>query len=745
MADNSPSGWLRDDLFIITEKQMKMKIRLTFISTLVFVTYTLLLTAQTSLRILDTEWVDFWGEDGTFEEAVIAIQPQGAYMEVELFLTMSALGTNQYGEELEIVLDFSLPKGSIVHDSWLWLPDETTIVKADVHDIRTATQIYEDIVDRAQDPSLLYRKSDGGYRLRIFPLSFESYRKVKLTYLTPAVWKEDGVESFLPTNMFNHSVVPLSNARIITKPTEGWNNPRLAIGGFGDLFFEAASDPVFGDILAVEIPNEFFQSPVKFKTDAPFNEDGIYADKLTDGEDHFYQVAYMPPDVNHQSEGRKICVLMDHQPDNAFVSKFGLFSHLKEELLDYLGVQDSFNIFFSKAGGNHFLSEQWISGEESVDVLSPLVDPVDNYPDVIEILTDGINFIKSNGGTGDILLIANSNNADYWYSSMLTAQILELIGGDDIRINIVQYQDRNYYFDWWWGGDFIVEYNHKELYENLTFHTSGFLYSSFDGAFNAWESISNAFADLFNEDYFFDFDIEMAGGFAYDQYEQQYMGQSKNAGKAIVQTGRFIGEMPMTVEFIGFGSEGNFVEDSHVIEADQFYAADTLLREIWFGHHIRQLEGEASGNSDEQYIIDLSILERVLSRYTAFLALDIENGGDPCLNCWGYEYITVDTEDEEQSESTLKVVAHPNPFADNCMITLEASDVKDDSEIVAYISDSFGKKIRTIDLAGFIQSGKMQWSWNGMDEKGQRVPDGIYFLTIKTDKELYSMKLMLMK
>lgn len=725
---------------------MKMKTRITFLLSFLFLFFSVL-PAQTSLKIFETQWFDNYGVDGTFEEVVIAVQPQGAYMEVELFLTMSALGANVWGDELEIVLDFSLPSGSIVHDSWLWMPDETTIVKADVYDIRTATNIYEDIVDRAEDPSLLYRKEDGGYQLRIFPLEMDGYRKVKLTYLTPAIWTESSVDTWLPTQMFNHSVIPLSSARIITRPAENWTNPRLTLSGMGNLFFESATDPIYGEILAVDIPNEFFRLPIKFEVDAPFDGDGVYAEKLTDGADNFYQLAYIPPEVNHQGEAKKILVLIDNYSPNAYVNKQGLFSHLKEVMRGNLSIQDSFNIIFSKQGGNHLLSDQWISGEESSlnAALSSLVDPINNFPNLVNLLEDGINFVKNNGGEGDILLIANSDNESPWEMQTLTEQILNLIGGDDIRINIVNYQNLNYYTDWWWDGEYILYYNHKELYENLTFGTSGVFYSSFDGAFNTWESISSAFSDLFREDYFFDFDIEMAGGFTYDQYRQHYMGQSENPGRPIIQVGKFIGEMPMDLEFIGFGSEGNFVEDSKTIQPEQFSNADTLLRETWTGHHIRYLEGEASGNSDEQEIIDISITERVLSKYTAFLALDIENGGEPCLDCWEYDWPTVSNEELETMDIEITVSAQPNPFSDKCLLTFEIGNAEAGSGIVAYISDSFGKQVLSLDLDALKHKGKMEWYWNGENDHGQEVPNGIYFLTVRTAHKVQTLKLILLR
>ncbi len=115
----------------------------------------------------------WWGAEdypGTIEDALITIDPQGAYMEIGLYLTLSDdYHYNSAYDSLEIAIDFNLPKGAIVIDSWLWMLDDTTIVKADLYEIWKATQIYEDIVDRQKDPSILYQKENGNYQIRIYP------------------------------------------------------------------------------------------------------------------------------------------------------------------------------------------------------------------------------------------------------------------------------------------------------------------------------------------------------------------------------------------------------------------------------------------------------------------------------------------------------------------------------------------------------------------------------------------------
>jgi hypothetical protein len=121
------------------------------------------------------------------------VKPQGIYAEVGLYLHLSARDWG-YGQDdqLEIELDFTLPEDAIVIDSWLWV--EGKIIRGELMDKWTAAEIYEDIVDRRRDPSILYKHYDNQYELRIYPLIADSYRKVKITYLVPMQWHANGLQ-----------------------------------------------------------------------------------------------------------------------------------------------------------------------------------------------------------------------------------------------------------------------------------------------------------------------------------------------------------------------------------------------------------------------------------------------------------------------------------------------------------------------------------------------------------------------
>lgn len=141
---------------------------------------------QTSFVVLNPQqnWYQY---SATLEEATITLRPVGLYTEVGLYLTVSAKEAQfQKGTQLEAVLNFSLPANSIVNDSWLWI--DTTIIRAKILDRWTASTIYENIVNRRKDPSILTKEVNGRYTLRIYPLIMGESRKVKINYLVPGNW-----------------------------------------------------------------------------------------------------------------------------------------------------------------------------------------------------------------------------------------------------------------------------------------------------------------------------------------------------------------------------------------------------------------------------------------------------------------------------------------------------------------------------------------------------------------------------
>ncbi len=191
--------------------------------------------AYTSLYVQDPRT---WGglQMGTIEEAVVSLKPLGIYMQTDLYLTFSARNTSYSSSDtLEVQYLFDLPANAIVTDSWLWMEQDT--IKAKIMDQWTASSIYESIIKRRRDPSILFKRDATQYELRIFPMPGDKTRKVKISYLVPTQWTASLVSASLPTNLLSVSANPLNNFELDVSLSREWKNPQIL--EYPDIVFQS--------------------------------------------------------------------------------------------------------------------------------------------------------------------------------------------------------------------------------------------------------------------------------------------------------------------------------------------------------------------------------------------------------------------------------------------------------------------------------------------------------------------------
>lgn len=213
----------------------------------------LLLTAALLLFNTTNLWATFdltinepatWGAtpvQGAIDEATITLKPSGAYIEVGLYMTFSAKGTQYAGSwnPLEVTLNFELPEGAIMYDSWLWVNQD--IIQGIIIAEEDARDAYEAIVPDPSappvltDPSLL-TKDGNQYQLRVYPMLANASnndpnrwmltRRVKLSYLVPATWNKDEILAQLPTQVVA-TAIDVPAVQVIADANSDFNYPQL--------------------------------------------------------------------------------------------------------------------------------------------------------------------------------------------------------------------------------------------------------------------------------------------------------------------------------------------------------------------------------------------------------------------------------------------------------------------------------------------------------------------------------------
>ena len=108
-------------------------------------------------------------------------------VDVEEEAVIAARGTVGWGDPatLEIVGECTLTKGTALRSMLLW--NGQKILKAKLKDRKSADSAYQNIVNRdvPRDPALIEYLGDNTYRFRIYPVSIDGARKIRILYSVP--------------------------------------------------------------------------------------------------------------------------------------------------------------------------------------------------------------------------------------------------------------------------------------------------------------------------------------------------------------------------------------------------------------------------------------------------------------------------------------------------------------------------------------------------------------------------------
>jgi hypothetical protein len=675
---------------------------------------------------------------GTIETAVISVRPQGLYMEIGLYLTFSARGWYYNStDSLEVEFYFDLPENSIVHDSWLWIGND--IIRGKIMDKWTASQIYEDIVKRRRDPSILFKRGENNYELRIYPMLASETRKVKLTYLLPAQWNSNNILASLPTNLLRTSKYDVSTFYLLTWLDDEWKNPRIL--EFPEISFGSHSDSTFGKYIRADITPEAIESSIHFSLSSPLNE-GIYFNSYNSGSEGIYQLAFLPSEALSLSTSSKVAVLFDYDASNCDIESGEILNTVKSVLHSYFSEKDSFNLIFSKLN-IHRASEVWLPADSTTieNTFSNLGEsPISSYSNLPTLLANGVEFVKENGDNGSIVLISSSDQVgDYTVANQLIDDILEIMD-TDVPIHVADFQDRNYSYYYIAGRSY---YGNEYFYTNISRLTTANFFSIRSG-YNFTELISTTLSSISGFISSFDLHTTLQSGYCYSRYNLNNQKSSIYLDKPILQIGKYNGDFPFVIEASGVYESEVFSQQFEINE-ENINISDSLSEEAWTGNYIEYLEGQEQTNDVVNEIIDYSIGEKVLSIYSAFLCLEPSRGGEICYDCMDESELVAINEQWESNKNDSLLTAYPNPFNQrvNIKLNIPSSEINENTTIKIY--NLLGQVVKTLDLQEDSNGKVTKFTWNGKNNYGIDVSSGTYFFVVNTTNKRYSLKLIYMK
>ena len=677
---------------------------------------------------------------GTIEQAIISIRPQGIYMEIGLYLTFSARGS-YFGanDSLEITLNFDLPEEAIVHDSWLWVGDD--IVRAQIMDKWTASSIYENIVRRRRDPSILFKKYQGHYELRIFPMAGNETRKVKLTYLVPTTWSSSAVSAQLPTNILRTSRYSISPLYVLTWAENEWSNPRLL--EYTDVSFEKLYDPAFGNYYRADLPDVSTLVSLNFAVDSPL-KNGVYLNTFGNENQGIYQIAFLPSQLLDIAVPLKSVLLFDYDASNTYHSVDEMLNVSKNLLHSTFTDQDSFNLIFSKLDIIR-ASELWLPAD-SLTIENTFADISENsiasYSNMPSLISNGIHFVKTNSNDGSLLLISSSDQyGDYQTANQLIDDLLDLMD-PELPVHVADFANKNYNYNYFGGKSYL---GNEYFFSNISRLTKGNYFNIRNDNQAFTELMSLAFQSLSGFISSFDLHTKLQNGFCYSRFSFASDGQSAYLNKPILQVGKYNGTFPFIVETAGIFNSEPFAQNIK-IEENIVFEADTLAEEIWVGNYIISLEESEQANDVVNEIIDLSVSERVLSLYTAFLALEPNDTIPVCYNCLDEsDLVSAIKESDLIDDSTYIFKAFPNPFNSQTTINFNLKGDVDLKNVTFKLYNLMGQVVRSFIPTEMQDKKQYQFLWDGTNDNGTLVSSGNYFFIVSTPNNRHTLKLTLLK
>jgi hypothetical protein len=711
-----------------------MSQKILLVSLIFMILFPTFLYSYNSLYISDPQ--SWRGGYGTIEDATISVKPQGLYMEIGLYLTISARGIDFYGQDqVEVDLDFTLPAGSIVKDSWLWVEDE--IIRAEIMDKWTASQIYEDVVNRRRDPSILFKHSDIQYELRIYPLNPEKSRKVKLTYLVPAQWS--GSEAFvpLPTQILRTSKYQLDNFQIMTWPDENWLNPRIV--EMADMIFDTKIDPEIGEYFLQEIPPENY---LNFAVETPA-KDGIFLSTFDNGEESYYQLAFLPSAVLELGATKKVTILVDFDISKTNLEPSELIQLIKSGLMSYFDEDDYFNLIFANLNTSR-IRDSWISAHpDTIEHIFASIDEnlISGYSNLPSLLADGIEFLKENGNNGAIMLLSSSDQfGDFESANQLIGDIMDLMEPVN-QIHIGDLQSINFSYHWINGRTYN---GNAYLYENLSRLTTANLNRKlYETDFS--QVINKTFQGLGKLLPVFELHTTVKTGICYGRMNLEKNLAPTYLNTPILQVGKFDGDVPFFIEASGI-YENEIFSQTFGITPENIVPGDSVLRTIWAANLMQSFDYESQTNEVVGQIIDMSIKERILSNYTAFICLEPSMGGQVCYDCFDEsELVSVEEEENSALSDSSLINVYPNPFNDQTKIQIKLAGLENANSVDLKIYNILGELIKDFELSNSLTGNQIEITWNGKNNSGVSVASGTYILVLSTPIERKTHKLLFMK
>lgn len=679
--------------------------------------------------------------DAKITNITLTIEPKGIFTEFCYYFDYSledipvAPGTPMRG-----VYGFRLTPESAINDLWLWVNDK-------IH--RASLKSIVDEFQPGGAPNLQYNYLLGQY-YQDYRFTFNHLikgapnRRFKLSFLEPNV-------NLLGNNLISplHFGEGEIRYRIFLKGP--WQSPVLQNKLFSSLVpLTQHKDEKLGT---------YYESPILpnnqhfLKTSSPLNKGIFWGLSPSRGGEKVYQLAVNLEEVLDSTllRNKKLMLVFHAKTTTNNATLDSVKTNLINELQRVLTPKDSFNIVTDNLGEPSTVFNTWVPANPET-----ILNAVNNLPtkglNLPQTVIHALDFIKQHGRTGNILLVANTDE-EYTpeKSNAAFAQIINTKGSLPIPFFILDFttNPRSFRIE-----SRISTIGNTPLYDGLVGVNSGWRTSLINpglrlilGKCSKWipqTSVTLSTKDNLSSDVF---PIPAVDLIPNSNQIPIIRPRSTNINSLgfYAETGKIKGEPPY---FLRISSQ---VADSTIrklipLDSQTMFSLDSIAWQAWAGAKIRTITdtyfSARTYNPRAKDIVDLSLAEGVLSRATSYVDYNPADPTEPCDSCMDRSAQVSTQVSDPKLDSLLTVKVVPNPFSDQTQIQLKFKAPIDMSHAKAGVYDHTGRLVKNFDELPRGQVNALTLRWNGLGDDLGSLPPGLYIFRLILPQGQLGVKMM---